>query len=131
MKHILRYISETCIWLILIPALSTMGCAPSATSNPLSEFRITPLNNKNTIALNANDIVQMMRRVGFSDEQILELGGRMRDSLLHSGAAQLKIGNNVEAIFAVNNNFVYVATRLRGSFIYDVEKSRIVSAFRS
>jgi hypothetical protein len=132
MKHISRDISETGIWLILISVLSIiMGCAPSTTSYPSSELHIIPLNNKNTIALNANDIVQMMRRVGFSDEQILALGGRMRDSLLHSGAAQLKISNKVEAVFAVNNNFVYVATRLRGSFIYDVKKGRIVSSFQS
>jgi hypothetical protein len=131
MKYISRAISETCTWLILISALSIMGCAPSTTSYPLSELRITPLNNKNTIALNANDIVQMMRWVGFSDEQILKLGGRMHDSLLHSGAAQLEIGNKVEAIFAVNDNFVYIATRSRGSFIYDVKRGRIVSSSQS
>jgi hypothetical protein len=131
MKHISRNIFETCIWLILIPALSIMGCAPSTTSCPSSELRITPLDNKNTIALNANDIVQLMRQVGFSDEQILELGDRIHDSLLHSGAAQLKVGDKVEVIFAVNNNFVYVATRSRGSFIYDVKNGRIVSSYQS
>lgn len=131
MKYVLRVIPETCIWLILILALGITGCTPSTTSHPSSELRITPLNNKNTITLSADDIVRMMRQVGFSDEQIIELGGRMHDSLLHSGAAQLEIGNKVEAIFAVNANFVYIATRLRGSFIYDVKRGCIVSSSQS
>ena len=131
MKYVLRVVPETCIWLILISTLGITGCAPSTTSHPLSELRITPLNNKNTITLSADDIVRMMRQVGFSDEQIIELGGRMHDSLSHSGAAQLEIGNKIEAIFAVNDNFVYIATRLRGSFIYDVKRGRIVSSSQS
>jgi hypothetical protein len=132
MKYVLRVIPETCIWLILILALGITGCISSTTtSQPSSELRITPLNNKNTITLSADDIVRMMRQVGFSDEQIIELGGRMHDSLSHSGAAQLEIGNKIEAIFAVNDNFVYIATRLRGSFIYDVKRGRIVSSSQS
>ena len=127
MKYILKTISEKCIWLILILALGIMGCAP-ATNSYSSRLRITPLSNQNTINLRADDIVRMMQRVGFSDEQILELGTNMRDSLLRSGAAQLEINDEVEAIFAVNNDFVYIATRLRGSFIYNVKTSRILSS---
>jgi hypothetical protein len=129
MKYVLKAaFAKTGIWLVFILALGMTGCASSTTS---SEFRITPLSNKNTIALSADDIVRIMRRAGFSDEQILKLGGRMHDSLLHSGAAQLEIGDRVEAIFAANNNFVYIATRLRGSFIYDVKKGCLVSSPQS
>ncbi len=132
MKYVLKAtFAEKGVWLIFILALSIAGCTSSTTSYSSSELRITPLNNKNTITLSADDIVQIMRQAGFSDEQILELGGRMHDSLLHSGAAQLEIGNKVEAVFAVNNNFVYIATRLRGSFIYDVKKGRLVSSSQS
>ena len=127
MKYILKTISEKCIWLILILALGIMGCAPAITSYS-SKLCITPLSNQNTIDLRANDIVQMMQQVGFSDEQILELGTDMRDSLSRSGAAQLAINDEVEAIFAVNNDFVYIATRLRGSFIYNVKTGRILSS---
>jgi hypothetical protein len=121
--------AKTGIWLVFILALGMTGCCTSSTTS--SELRITPLSNKNTITLSADDIVRIMRRAGFSDEQILELGGRMHDSLLHSGAAQLEIGNRVEALFAANNNFVYIATRLRGSFIYDVKNGRLVSSPQS
>ena len=127
MKYILKTISEKCIWLILILALGIAGCTTATNSNS-SRLRITPLSNQNTINLRSDDIVRMMQRVGFSDEQILELGTNMRDSLLRSGAAQLEINDEVEAIFAVNNDFVYIATRLRGSFIYNVKTSRILSS---
>jgi hypothetical protein len=132
MRYVLKAtFAEKGIWLILMLALGIAGCTSSKTSYSSSELRITPLSNKNTIALSTDDIVRIMRRAGFSDEQILELGGCMHDSLLHSGAAQLEIGNRVEAIFAANNNFVYIATRLRGSFIYDVKKGRLVSSPQS
>lgn len=126
MKYVLDT-SEKGLWLILVLTLCITGCTSSTTSHLSSkELRITPLNNKCTVALSTDDIVRMMRQVGFSDKQILELGGCMHDSLLHSGAAQLEIGNKVEAIFAVNNNFVYIATRSRGSFVYDAKKGCMV-----
>jgi len=63
-----------------------------------------------------------MRRAGFSDEQILELGTQLRNALFLSGAVQIKQGNIVEAIFAINDNKVYVSARLRGNFIYNLQK---------
>jgi hypothetical protein len=124
MEYVLKAISAKGTWLILILALSIAGCA----STDSSKLCITPLNNKNTITLSADDVVQMMRQVGFSDKQILDLGTDMRDSLLHSGAAQFKINNKVEAIFAVNDGFVYIATRSRGTFIYDVKTGRTITS---
>jgi hypothetical protein len=70
----------------------------------------------------------MMRLVGFSDRQILELGPDMRDSLSRSGAAQLKIGDKVEAVFAVNDDFVYIATRSRGTFVYSVKEGQVINS---
>jgi hypothetical protein len=87
MEYVLKAISVKCTWLILILALCIEGCA--STDSYSSKLRITPLNNKNTITLSADDVVLMMRRVGLSDEQILKLGTDMHDSLLRFGAAQL------------------------------------------
>ena len=125
MECVLKAISAKGTWLILILALSIAGCASTDSSS--SKLCITPLNNKNTITLSADDVVQMMRQVGFSDKQILDLGTDMRDSLLCSGAAQFKINNKVEAIFAVNDGFVYIATRSRGTFVYDVKTGRTIA----
>ena len=127
MKNVLKAFPKMFIWLFLVSALSLAGCASSETAYDSAKPQITPLSNQSTIRLHAGDIAQMMQQVGFSDEQILDLGASMRDSLLNSGAAQLEINDKIEAIFAVNKKLIYVATRSRGSFIYDVKSGQILS----
>jgi len=85
-------------------------------------FKIIALSNQDVVALGADDLVQVMRRAGFSDEQILKLGTELRNALLYSGAAQVKLRDKVEAVFAVHGDYVFITTRLRGSFIYDVKR---------
>jgi len=96
------------------------GCV--STRGGKSGFAVVPVSSRDVAALSSDDVVRVMRRAGFSDEQILELGTQLRDALLLSGAAQIKQGNIVEAIFAINDNNVYVTARLRGNFIYDLQK---------
>lgn len=83
-------------------------------------IQVTPIANGSDIAaLGAKDIVVIMDRAGFSKEQILDHGTRLRNLLAQTGAAQIDIGKNPEAIFAVRGSFVHVSSRSRGSFIYD------------
>ncbi len=108
----------TGLTLLLLLAAGMVGCARSATG-----IRIVPLSNRNVITLNADDVIQVMRRAGFSDRQILEYGPDLREGLAQSGAVQVRINNKVEAVFAVNldqGDCVYISTRLRGNFIYNV-----------
>jgi hypothetical protein len=63
-----------------------------------------------------------MRRAGFSDQEILDLGPEIRNTLASTGAAMIRIGDKVKAIFAVDGKFLHVSTRARGSFIYDLGK---------
>jgi len=106
---------------VLLPVvLSIVGCTHTHTM-----LKVIPLSNQHAAALSADDIVQLMRRTGFSDEQILDLGTDLRNGLALSGAAQLKIGDRVEAVFAVKGDYVYITTRLRGSFIYDPKRGWI------
>jgi len=105
--------------LLALLALGVGGCARSSTG-----IRIIPLSNRSVLALNPDDVVEVMRRAGFSDAQILEYGTDLRNGLAESGAVQIKIGKKVEAVFAINlseSNCVYISTRLRGNFIYDVD----------
>jgi hypothetical protein len=105
--------------LLALLALGVGGCARSDTG-----IRIIPLSNRSVLALNPDDVVEVMRRAGFSDAQILEFGTDLRNGLAESGAVQIKIGKKVEAVFAINlseSNCVYISTRLRGNFIYDVD----------
>jgi len=80
------------------------------------------------LALSPEDVVAVMRRAGFSDKQILEYGTDLRNGLAESGAVQIKIGKKIEVVFAVNLNdgdCVYISTRLRGNFIYNVDSGWI------
>jgi hypothetical protein len=130
MKHVLKATSKKSIWVLLVLfLLCSVGCEPS-TESYSTNFVIKPMSNQSIIDLSADDIVRLMQQVGFSDEQIAKHGANMRDSLLCSGAAQLEIGDKVEAIFAVNSDCVYIATRLRGSFIYDSQTREVLRSHK-
>jgi hypothetical protein len=106
--------------LLTILALGVGSCAHSSNTG----IRVIPLSNRYVLALNPDDVVEVMRRAGFSDNQILEYGTDLRNGLSESGAVQIKIGRKVEAVFAINlseGKRVYISTRLRGNFIYDVD----------
>ena len=113
-------ISSVMILLTLLALVALgIGCAHSSTG-----IRVIPLSNRSVLALSPDDVVEVMRRAGFSDGQILQYGTELRNGLAESGAVQIKIGKKVEAVFAINlseSNCVYISTRLRGNFIYDVD----------
>lgn len=104
--------------LLALLTLGMIGCARRATG-----IRIIPLSSSSVLTLSADDLVEVMRRAGFSDEQILEHGPDVHDGLAQSGAVQVRVSNRVEAVFAINRDrgdCVYISTRLRGNFIYNV-----------
>lgn len=75
--------------------------------------------NQEVADLSSDDIVRIMRRVGFPDDMILELGGEMHSALLRSGAARVIDKNQVEALLRINGRYVYITSRTRGTFVYD------------
>jgi len=115
-----RYSSVMIILTLLaLLALGVVGCARDSAG-----IRIVPMSNRNVLALSPDDVVEVMKRSGFSDNQILEYGTDLRNGLAESGAVQIKIGKKVEAVFAINLNegdCVYISTRRRGHFIYNVD----------
>ena len=86
---------------------------------------VRPLPNRGVAALDADAIVLVMQRAGFSDQQILDLGTDLRNTLAVQGAAQIRVGKKTEAIFAVHGHYVHVSSCQRGSFIYNVETGEI------
>ncbi len=115
-----RYSSVTIILTLLaLLALGAVGCVRDSTG-----IRVVPMSNRNVLALSVDDVIEVMHRAGFSDNQILEYGTDLRNGLAESGAVQIKIGKKVEAVFAINlndGNNVFISTRLRGNFIYNVD----------
>jgi hypothetical protein len=119
-RYNLRNSSLTIMFMLLaLLALGAVGCGRQKTG-----IRVIPLGNRSILALSPDDVVEVMRRAGFSDKQVLEYGMDLRNGLAESGAVQIKIGKKVEAVFAINlndGNNVFISTRLRGNFIYNVD----------
>ena len=96
-------------------SMSIIGCTHSA-----SGIQVVPISSQYVLNLTANDVVEVMRRAGFSDMQIWEHGTALREGLARSGAVQVRINGRVEAIFAINGSDVYISTGTRGYFIYNI-----------
>jgi hypothetical protein len=75
---------------------------------------------REVVRLNPDDVVRIMQRVGFSDDQILDLGPDLYNALLLSGAAEVFYGKRTEMIFIVSNRQVQIQSHSRGTFVYDV-----------
>jgi hypothetical protein len=113
-----KRISGSCVFIVsLLLALLAFGVVSCAQRG----FEVIPLNHQEVLTLSSDDIVRVMRRAGFSDNQILEYGTDLHDALSRSGAAQIKISKRLQAVFAINGDSVYISTRLRGNFIYNVK----------
>ncbi len=97
--------------------LCTAGCANT-------NAQVAPLPNRDVAALDADHIVRIMRRAGFSDDEILDLGTQLRNMLASSGAAKIQVGEKVEAIFAVHGRCLHGTSRRRGSFVYHLDNGK-------
>ena len=92
-----------------------------------SGLRIIPKDSRYglTRLLKADDIVTMMLHVGFSEKQTFELGENLRDALASAGAAEVRRGKEVQAIFAVyENDCIFITVRTGATYIYEVRKGR-------
>jgi hypothetical protein len=114
-RHNLKFQKVIILLMLSLLSLSIVGCSQSE-----RDIRIVPISNQYVLALSADDIVQVMRRAGFSDMQIWEHGTALREGLARSGAVQIRMNGRVEAIFAINGSDVYISTGTRGYFIYNV-----------
>jgi hypothetical protein len=118
-SHRLKNFDMICTsFLLTLLALGLSGCMGR------SGFEIFPLNNQNVLALNSDDIVRVMRRAGFSDNQILQHGEDLHNALSQYGAAQIKISRKLVAVFAINGDAVYISSALFGktqNFIYNTK----------
>jgi hypothetical protein len=115
-------LSVTTILSLFIVALSLAGCTSMHRG-----IEIIPLNSRSVLDLSADNVVDIMRAAGFSDEQIIEYGTAVRDALAQTGAVQINVNGTAEAIFAVKEQDVYISTQLRGLFIYNINTGWVTS----
>lgn len=119
-----RYENFNVISISLLLALLALGIS-GCTGN--RGFEILPLNNQNVLTLNSDDIVRVMRRAGFNDNQILQHGENLHLALSQYGAAQIKIRKTIQAVFAINGDAVYISSRATGNFIYNTKTGWVSS----
>jgi hypothetical protein len=81
--------------------------------------------NRNAAALTAEDIIQIMRPAGFTDEQILAFGPDLRNLLASTGAAQIRVGDKIEAMYAVDDQRVLISSRRNGTFSYPLRPESV------
>jgi hypothetical protein len=126
--------------LLAVLVLAMLGCQAEPAQWPELEFggerqqarrqpalRIVPQSNREVADLSPDDTVRIMRQVGFTDEQILELGTDLHQALLVSGAARVLYREEMRAIIAVNGTQVYISAAPRGNFIYDLGYGQFVA----
>lgn len=101
------------------------GCAHTS-GGYFEELLVFPIPNEDVADLKAHDIVVLMRQAGFSDQQILDLGTELRNNLATTGAAKIRTGEIVEAIYAVRGKYVHAASRRRGSFVFDLDRRHLI-----
>jgi hypothetical protein len=111
----IRQKSISTVMIVTLLLLMTLGgCIRSG-------IQVVPIPNQNVLLLNSDQIVQILKAAGFDDEQIIEYGPSIRDGLARSGAVRILINNVVEAGFAVKGDEVFISTRSRGYFIYNIK----------
>jgi hypothetical protein len=71
--------------------------------------------------LGADDVVRVMRRVGFGDDHIRNLGPSLYNALRFSGAAVVLRGKQPLVMCAANAEYLFVQAQGQGSFVYDIK----------
>ena len=85
-----------------------------------AEIRVVPVAANSAVALQASDVIKIMRTSGFSDRQIFYFGAKVRDALMRYGGADIKVADRFEASYRVQGDLVWIGTN-RGPFLYDVK----------
>jgi len=94
---------------------------------PKSQFQVVAKRNLNVAVLRPADVVRIKRRVGFADEQILELGTDLANALRFSGAAEVFYRKDKLAIFVSDGDFLRIRSRV-GAFDYQISTGQFGSA---
>jgi hypothetical protein len=105
---------------VLLVGLAIGGCA---NQEPRS-FKVAPISTgREKLALDPPDIVRAMRRAGFSDQQIVKHGPRLRNALAMQGAARIKAGEMTQAMFMIRDEEVYGVALNQGAFRYKPDEA--------
>ena len=113
MKTISNNSKSSGLIVLLLLVLSFSGCTKSG-------IQIITVPNQDVLLLNADQIIQILGRTGFSQIQIIEYGPTIREGLARSGRIEVKVNGKTEAAFAIKGDEVYISSLSRGYFIYNI-----------
>ncbi len=87
------------------------GCAGAISCSVLlTDQAIMPIANGSATHVAPSDLAQAMLRAGFTRDEILQYGPGIGEALATSGAAQVRRGKVVAALFAVNDGQLIVTS---------------------
>ncbi len=78
---------------------------------------MNPIPVGETAAVTAIDLARAMLTAGFTPDQVLDYGPETRNALATYGGAEIRQDGLVSAIFSVRDNYIYVTSRSRGTFV--------------
>jgi hypothetical protein len=87
-------------------------------------YRVAPANGRNVADVSVDDVIHLMRRVQFSDDEIIELGPGLREALRQYGGAKITDGADAVVSFLVSGTAILVESDGRGSYVYDMTRGR-------
>lgn len=105
------------IALMIGAGMALASCESIDPNVAMTEQAVTPITAGEAADISADDLVSAMLKAGFSREQILRDGPKVRDSLATSGGAQIREGQFVSALFSIHDGKLYVTSRVRGTFV--------------
>jgi hypothetical protein len=115
-------------WIALCSLALMAGCGGllnKSDSKRKSDFTVVPFSNSSVVALDGDDVRRVMEIAGFTPPQIWELGEDLHNALMQLGGAKMRLGKKqVEVIYAVQGDLVWITTRSRGLFVYDVKSKQ-------
>ena len=112
------------IFLVGLCVFGVIGCSRSTPEETAGadQIRIEPKRSGNAVELNAGAIFAIMKRCGFTDQQVYFQGTALRDALKNYGGACIFVGeNNAEVLLRVQGEDVQGVSQTYGYFVYDVK----------
>ncbi len=116
------------VWIPLCTLLLLAGCGgPQGDQRRKdnAEFTVIPFSNSSALALDGKDVHHIMEIAGFTPPQIWQLAEDLHNALMQLGGAKMRMGKKqIEVIYAVQGDLVWITTRSRGLFVYDTKSKQ-------
>lgn len=115
-------------WLTVCALVFNAGCGALLHNQRHKDdvdFTVIPFSTYSALALSGDDVRFIMEKAGFTPPQIWALGLDVHNGLKELGGVKIRMGKKyIEAIFRVQGYHVWIQTRTRGLFVYDVKSKQ-------